>query len=284
MKRALFALFVLVSAFFALQVLNGAGDVDAGVRLRLVNAAGEPLECAATLWSEGEGQRQASELSSQACKEGWLHWSDLTPGDYRVMTQAKGMQLLEKTVRVDDALVDLDEVVLVDGRSVSGRVMLAGEPVDGALILVEGGRRTHSDKDGLFSFRGLPKTALSLRAAAQAGRGAVEISEDYDGSEELLVLLERGRGQGLLGLKFEQKDSGPVVVDLLESTDAADQLERGDRLLRVDGVAVADLTAEEIAQLLAGQVDSKAHLEIERAGERKSLTLNRIDPVLLTQN
>jgi len=255
-----------------------------GLSLRLVSAQGVPSDCAATLWAESDGQRQASALSSQNCQEGRLHWEGLSEGAYRLMAQAKGMQFIEKSVQVGQEILDLGDVVLTEGRSVRGRVLLSGDPVAGPLGIVEGGRSTRTDSEGRFSFNGLPKTALSLRAAAQAGRAGLEVSVDQSADEELLVQLERGRGQGLLGLKFEQKGSGPVVVDLLDGTAAAEQLQRGDRILRVDGVAVLELSAEEIAQLLAGQLDSKAKLEIERAGEQQSLTLNRIDPLLLTQD
>jgi hypothetical protein len=281
MKLCIGAFALVFIGSFALRSWKHLDANTSGLSLRLVNAEGEALDCAATLWVEGKGIRQANQTSSQTCQDGWLAWTELSPGPYRVISQAEDMVLFEQVVDIDQDFVELGEITLVEGRNIRGLVLLGGQPIGGALILVEGGRRTHSDEEGRFSFRGLPKTTLALRAAAQASRGALDVPADAQ--EDLVLHLERGRGQGLLGLKFKRKALGPVVVDLLDGTAAAEQLERGDRILYVDGVAVGQLTSEEIAQLLAGELSSYATLLIERAGEQQSVTLLRIDPVALTQ-
>jgi hypothetical protein len=197
------------------------------------------------------------------------------------MSQAKGMMLMEKLVTVEKDSVDLGEFILVPGRTIQGVVLMGGTPVEGALVLVEGGRRTQSDSLGRFIIKGLPTTELSLRAAAQAGRGALELSADE--SDGLVMQLERGKGQGLIGLRFERKDTGLVVTELLPNTAAAEFLERGDLLLKVDGVEVFELSSEEVAQVLAGEIDSIATIVVRRAGESRTLELRRIDPFELTR-
>jgi len=54
-------------------------------------------------------------------------------------------------------------------------------------------------------------------------------------------------------------------------------------LLRVDGVEVSELSSEQVAQVLAGEIDSLATLVVERAGESRTLELRRIDPLELTR-
>jgi hypothetical protein len=197
------------------------------------------------------------------------------------MSQSKGMMLMEKVVTVEKDSVNLGEFTLVPGRTIQGVVLMGETPVEGALVLVEGGRRTQSDPDGRFIVKGLPKTELSLRAAAQAGRGALELAADE--SDGLVVRLERGKGQGLLGLRFERKDRGLVVTELLPNTAAAESLERGDLLLKVDGVELFELSSDEVAQILAGEIDSLATLVVRRGGEIRALELRRIDPIELTR-
>jgi hypothetical protein len=281
MKNSLTALFLIFAASFFLREANQSNLDGLSLRLRLVAESGEASECGGTLWAEGDGVRRSTEESTQLCHDGWLIWHDVTPGTYRIMSQAKNMILMEKVVTLENESVNLGEITLVPGRTIQGIVFMGDVPVEGALVLVEGGRRTQSDADGRFSVKGLPKTALSLRAAAQAGRGALEISADE--SDGLVMQLERGKGQGLLGLRFERKERGLVVTELLSNTAAAEFLERGDLLLKVDGVEVSELASEQVAQVLAGEIDSLATLVIQRAGESRTLELRRIDPLELTR-
>jgi hypothetical protein len=263
------------------QDVGQVEDRGLEIALRLVSESGEPIACAGTLWRQNDGSRRASEESTEWCVDGWLKWRGVAPGKYRLMTQAEGMQLVEKDVEIASESIHLGEIALKPGRSIEGQVVLAGKPIEGALVLVEGGRRTQTDADGHFFFRGLPLAPLALRAAAQGGRGALELSaKDSTG---LVVRLERGRGQGLLGLRFERQDKGPVVTGLLAGTAAADQLEPGDLLLKVDGVEVCEMSTEEIALVLAGQIDSLAVLEIDRGGATQHLEMRRIDPIELTK-
>lgn len=281
-KHSLTIFCLIFAASFFLRNFNQSGPVGASLSLRLVTDAGDGRnDCGGTLWTEGDGVRQSSEESTRLCKDGWLVWRGVTPGKYRIMSQAKGMVLMEKVVTVEKASVNLGEFTLVPGRTIQGVVLMGETPVEGALVLVEGGRRTQSDPDGRFIVKGLPKTELLLRAAAQAGRGGLELAADE--SDGLVIRLERGKGQGLLGLRFERKDRGLVVTELLPNTAAAESLERGDLLLKVDGVELFELSSEEVAQILAGEIESLATLVVRRGGEIRTLELRRIDPIELTR-
>lgn len=275
------ALSLIFLASFLLRDLKEDEVPGFAISLRLVNESGETFPCAGTLWRESDVGRQASRDSTEVCEDGLLRWHGVEPGQYRLMTQAEGKELFEQDVEIRAESIELGEIVLKPGRTIEGQVLLAGKPIEGALVLVEGGRRTQSDADGHFFFRGLPTGPLALRAAAQAGRGSLELSASD--SRGLVVRLERGRGQGLLGLRFERKGNGPIVTGLLEGTAAAEQLERGDLLLKVDGVEVCELSVEEIGQILAGEIGSLAVLEIERARIPHRLELRRINPVELTE-
>lgn len=275
---------LIAFGIFLLFRATGSGSPDVpGLTLLVVDEAQTPLACTSTLWRVEAGRSTANEGASQACEEGRLSWSELEAGDYRLVVQAPGRERHERRVAVDFSEVDLGVQVLQDGRRVEGRVVMAEVPVEGALVLVEGGRRVRSDAEGRFVLEGLPQGELELRAAAQGGRGKASLPASVLEVSEVVIPLERGQGQGLLGLKFERKSSGPVVTDLLPNSPAASQLEYGDRLLRVDGVALTQLDSSEIAQILAGEVGSVARLEVERAGEPWTVELARIAPHTLAE-
>ena len=253
---------------FLLFRATGSGSPDvSGIAIRLVDDEQQSLPCSSTLWKVENGRSVAEEASSQKCVEGRLFWRRLEPGEYRLVVHSPGKERLEKRVAVDFGEVDLGTQVLAEGLRVEGRVVLAKTPVSGALVLIEGGRRVHSDEEGRFVLEGLPRRELELRAAAEGARGTSTIQPGESAKTEVLIVLERGRGQGLLGLKFEIREEGPVVTDLLPNSPAAKQLEHGDRLLTVDGVSVSQLDSSEVAQVLTGEVGSIAHLQVERAGQ-----------------
>ena len=276
---------LIVFGIFLLFRATGSGEPDvSGISVRVVDEAQEPLVCSSTLWRVEAGRSQASERASQTCEDGRLSWQDLDHGDYRLVVQSPGKERYEKRVAVDFGQVDLGTQILTEGQRVEGRVEMGGQPVSGALVLVEGGRRVHTDEEGRFAVEGLPMRDLEFRAAAEGGRGSAKIEvSGLEPTTELVIALERGRGQGLLGLKFELRNGGPVVTDLLPNSPAAEQLEHGDRLLMVDGVSVRQLDSSEIAQVLSGEVGSLARLQVERAGEPWDVELTRIAPHALTE-
>lgn len=262
--------------------LTGSGDPDVpGIRVQLLDSQQNPVACTSTLWFEDAGRSQAGEDSSRLCEQGELVWTDLEAGSYRLVAQAPGKERFERRVQVDFAAIDLGVVVVSDGMRVEGQVVMAEEPVGDALILVEGGRRVQSGPDGRFALDGLPAQDLEFRAAAEGGRGAARFEISKAGEEVFQIQLERGRGQGLLGLRFESRTRGPVVTDLLSGTPASQELERGDLLLEVDGVALLQLAKQEVAQVLAGEVGSVAALKIERAGVVRDVSLKRVAPQTL---
>lgn len=263
---------------------TGSGSPDnSGITVYLVDGEQKPIACSSTLWRVEAGSSHADEEASQACVEGRLTWSGLDHGEYRLVVQSPGKERLEQRVAVSFSEVDLGTRTLSEGLRVEGRVVMGEEPVSGALVLVEGGRRVHSDTEGRFALDGLPRKDLEFRAAAEGGRGSATFQlGDESGESVLVIALERGRGQGLLGLKFELRGGGPVVTDLLPNSPAAKKLEFGDRILMVDGVSLSQLDSSEIAQVLAGEAGSVASLQVERAGEPWGVELARIAPHALT--
>ena len=264
-------------------LLSGSGDVDEpGFSIGLRDFRGDEAECSATLWRESDGKRHATESSSKPCEAGRLSWTNLQPGIYRLIAHSPESERLEKQVKIDFKFVDLGTVDLQKGMRLQGKVWMEGDPVADALILVEGGRRSRSDAEGRFSIDGLPLKELEVRAAAQAGRGAIRVLPEMS-NQDISFELTRGKGQGLLGLQFDLKERGPVVTALLPGSGAAAELEPGDLLLQVDGVGVLDLSKDEVAQILSGETGSKSSIQIERAGETRDVLLSRMDPVELVE-
>ena len=282
--KASLVLLALVAGSVGLFRLTGSGDVDqSGFSIEFRDAQGGPAECVATLWLKTGGQRQASETASQNCVAGRVEWIPIEPGTYQLIAQSPGHERVEKSLNIGMKTVDFGSMDLRKGMRIEGLVELEGAPVADALILLEGGRRTTSNAEGRFVVDGLPREELELRAAAQAGRGALRVRPE-DTVEDLHLVLTRGKGQGLLGLQFDLRAKGPVVTALLSGSEASEELERGDLLVEIDGVGVRELSKEEVAQVLAGEVGSTAFLKVERAGELREINLRRMDPLNLVES
>jgi len=93
----------------------------------------------------------------------------LTPGSYRLLVEAAGFPTAEVTPLVAPA-PDLVLRVAGEGRSIFGRVALAGAPAPGARVALAaeaGGpvRGTLSRADGRFAFSGLGDGSYALRAS-----------------------------------------------------------------------------------------------------------------------
>ena len=275
---------LIVFGVFLLFRATGSGSPDvSGVAIRIVDDEQQPLPCSSTLWRVERGRSVADDSASQKCVEGQLRWQKLEHGEYRIVVHSPGKERFEKRVAVDFGEVDLGTQVLSEGLRIEGRVVLGQAPVAGALVLVEGGRRILSDDEGRFVLEGLPRRDLELRAASEGARGSSTVEPGGLAEAEALIVLERGRGQGLLGLKVELREKGPVVTDLLPNSPAAQHLEHGDLLITVDGVSVSSLDNSEVAQVLAGEVGSVSRLQLERAGQPREVELSRIAPSALAE-
>ena len=111
----------------------------------------------------GEPVRATADLDGRFALE------RLTPGSYRLLVEAAGFPTAEVTPLVAPA-PDLVLRVAGEGRSIFGRVALAGAPAPGARVALAaeaGGpvRGTLSRADGRFAFSGLGDGSYALRAS-----------------------------------------------------------------------------------------------------------------------
>jgi protocatechuate 3,4-dioxygenase beta subunit len=166
----------------------------------------------------GEPGRATADL------DGHFTMEHLTAGAYRVLVEAAGFPTAE-TSPVAAPAAALTLRVAGDGRSISGRVALAGgnpEPVEHARVLLgaeAGGpvRETRTRADGQFAFSGLGEGTYALRAIVGAGvsptvRG-VAASRDGTRLPSPLV-LSSGRGDTTI--------AGRVVQDTGEGLGAVE--------------------------------------------------------------
>lgn len=78
------------------------------------------------------------------------------------------------------------------------------------------------------------------------------------------IAVERTAGDGL------------VIRQVVRHSPAAEAgIQAGDRLTAIDGVSADELPMSRVAELLQGESGSRVALEIERAGERRTVTLTR---------
>ena len=279
-KAFLLIAFVFLLSFFA-RPMNAieVSELKPGVNVRFVLPSGKAANCDGTLAKDVAGQLVVTKESTQSCRDGWLAWDGIEPGNYLLTTQTEHMERWEKRFVVANDMLELGDQKLRQGATLKGRVLQAGAPVGGAHILVEGGRRARTTADGLFVIKGLPDTPLQVRVASLAGRGSAQFLGRKQGDEALVVEINQPQGRGLLGFQFSHavQGEGPVVTDILKSTSAAQHLQRGDRLVSIDGVPVRELTKGGIQQLLKGTIGSIAKLQILREEKPQKVELLRVN-------
>ena len=93
----------------------------------------------------------------------------------------------------------------------------------------------------------------------------------YAGREEAKRNRARREGFGGIGIRFQVRDTGIVVTEVMEETPAEEAgLEVGDLIVAVDGSPVLGLTSSQVVQILRGPVDTNVTLDVRRDGESKS--------------
>lgn len=157
--------------------------------------------------------------------------------------------------------------------------------IEGALF-THPPRRDHSGA-GLFNGRGELLGVGSLFLPNAAAEGATPLPGNLFVPVDLLgpilpELLQRGASRAStrawLGLNCIEQ-GGQVRVARVNEDSPADVagVQRGDEVLAIDGVAVADLAALWKALWAGGAPERAVKLTIRRGGERQELTLQSVD-------
>ncbi len=281
-KRVLLGILAVGVAVWAFSLgrpaaLDAPTEKPPAIRLKLVDEARSPLECRATLWRVGNGERQIWPGAGGVCVAGQLAWQVLEPGTYRLMVQPPGRVLVDLDLDYQGEPIDLGEQVPAVGGIVRGVVLRGGEPIYGAVLALSDGRRhTESGPDGTFAFPGVALGEVVVRAALD-GQGDVK-SVEVGAEEPAELRMELGDlpERGVLGLRFEMDSGSAVVREIHPSGPAMRHLLVGDLVESIGGVALATLSRQEVVRLLSGTPGEKVVLSIRREGEAQDLVLVRV--------
>jgi carboxyl-terminal processing protease len=125
----------------------------------------------------------------------------------------------------------------------------------------------------------LPDSALYRRAVAGVVAELHDPHSVYLDPRHLSQLDDTTTGHSAgVGIRMDLRDSGVVVVATLPGTPADRAgVERGDRIVEIDGKTTAGLTADDVQRALQGQAGSKVTLSVDRPGlaTRLPFTLTR---------
>lgn len=255
----------MVAAFrFGTSPALQAGEV----RLEL-NADTEMLnECMATLWSIDGSRRSMQEGSTQTCDaSGRLHWTEQSPGTYRLIANAPGRQELDELLVLGDVGLDLGQRTLPPGATLAGHVRMAGGVVAGATVETSSGLRVITDSAGFYKFSGAPLGTLGLRAGRGQASTSIEIDVEAGKPNRMDLELTRPAARGVVGFRVQMN---PVTVShVVPGGVSHGTLQVGDRLLEVNGEPVASDFGE-LGEQLAGPIGEPISLRWSRDGETLS--------------
>ena len=98
------------------------------------------------------------------------------------------------------------------------------------------------------------------------------MSAELKQSERFATSLSKGGKVGFVGIALK----GSKIVAVVANSPAANaKLARGDRIISVDGVAVANINEDELMRRIRGPVNTIVNLTIERGGKQYSCKVKR---------
>jgi hypothetical protein len=228
---------------------------------------------------------------------GVFAWENLVPGRY-VLTASGGGRPPSRSGPVD---VDVGRVTahvritLSRGATLTGHVLDANtrKPVADALVALDAFTSTRansvrparSDDQGAYTLEGAPAGPFSVRVAREGyrarivtgltTRGAPTLQQDV----ELNPMVDGGpTGDDFAGIgAILAPSQGGVTVARLTPNGPAEQagIRPGDLIRRIDGADTSSLALFECMQSLRGPEGSRVSVQIERAGQRVDVTIQR---------
>jgi len=228
---------------------------------------------------------------------GAFTWEKLVPGRYVLTASAEGRP------PVRSRLVDVEvgrttahvRITLARGATLAGRVLDAAthRPVAGATVTLDAFtapraqsiRPATSDEQGAYALEGTPPGPFSVRVVRDGyrarivtgltTRGAPTLQQDI----ELHPVVDGGpAGDEFAGIgAFLAPSPKGVTFARLVPDGPAQQagLRAGDLIRRIDGADASSLAIFECMQSLRGPDGSRVTVQVERAGQRVDVTVQR---------
>lgn len=227
---------------------------------------------------------------------GAFTWEKLPPGRYVLTASTEGRPPARSSpVEVEMGRVTAHvRIVVPRGATLSGRVLDAStrKPVAGAVIALDaftvarqGTQPTRSDAQGAYALEGAPPGPFSVRVSHDGYRTRTVTGLTTRGSAgaqqdiELNPLVDGGPGgEDFAGIgAFLAPAANGVTFVRLVSAGPAEQagILPGDLIQRIDGADASSMAVFECMQSLRGPEGSRVTVQVERAGKRLDVTIQR---------
>lgn len=225
---------------------------------------------------------------------GAFELTPLTAGTYVLTASAEGRPpALSASIDVEAGRTTSNvRITLGTGAVLSGTVTdkETGQPVSGASIKLDavtstgalGVPPTSSGADGQFKLAGVPLTGrFSVRIDREGYNSSVVPGIDAGGARELRRDFQLTPGDGStemagIGAVLAPLTTGIMIAGVLEGGPAEQaNLQKGDRLIRIDGATVEGKSLSECIQSLRGPEGSRVSVTIQRSGELIDVTMVR---------
>ena len=260
------------------------------IRGRVVTSDGAPVSDfeigIETFEVEGPAPYDAREIGVEqfVSSDGSFELRPLRPGRYWLRAAAPGRApgsggpVVVESGRTSRELV----ITLAVGGTVSGVVTdEAGAPVERAVVRLFDPMspfRTQSTRtaaDGRYTLRGVPSGRRSLRVGKRGFLSSVASGIDVPTGGEVTRNVTLGAKKP--GEKFQFHGIGAVLrregeaIEILDTMDDKPAqlfgLQKGDRIVAVDGESTKDLNLGNVVELIRGEEGAPVVLEVDREGE-----------------
>jgi len=171
--------------------------------------------------------------------------------------------------------------LVVGGAAVVGMVYNAdGEP-EGAVQVFGCGGSAKTDRDGSYYLEAIPGRECSLSASREDGlftatSPSKRVTPQVDEDQVVDLHLPPFRTAGL-GIVIRQTPEGLTIDRVLSEGSASDAgLQKGDRVLEIDGEDAGMLSLEEFVELAVGEAGSEVEVRVEGVdGVVRTVVLDR---------
>lgn len=277
-----------------------AGGVIEGI---VVNEQGQPVEAyllaVESFLPSGDDSKVGLSTRPRIVEDpgGAFRWDNLSPGRYVLTASAAGRPPARSAgVEVESGRTTRNvRILLARGATLTGKVFDADTraPVPEAQVeldsVTSSGANAISlvvtDASGAYELEGVPPSgSFSIKVRHQEYMSKIVPGLDARGGAMLRADIEiRGRGDGGaseelagVGATLAPSPKGVMILGVIEGGPAARAgIERGDRIVRIDGTDASELPLADCVQRLRGAVGTRVSLGVDRDGHAVEVTMLR---------
>jgi hypothetical protein len=228
---------------------------------------------------------------------GAFAWADIPAGRYVLTASSEGRPPARSgLIEVESGRTTAHvRITLGHGAKLSGRILdaVTRRPISGATVTLDaltqtaaqGIKPARSDDQGSFSLEGAPPGPFSVRVARDGYRARIVTGLTTNGAStlqrdiELNPLVDGGpTGDDFAGIGafLEASPKGIAFARLVPDGPAAKAgVQPGDVIRRIDGADASSLALVDCMQNLRGPDGTRVTVQVERAGQRVDITIQR---------